>query len=285
MTDSAQRRTPTTTPTVDGGHDALIDRIASGDLTGATWSRWANAAGDDSAAWRSMAECLRDQLALIDLAQVGAGAANAAGLPAVTAAQAADTFDAASLEALLAPTADATDAITAGPLASPAAMPNVRAVAHDAASEPAMRFPAPRSTGARARGAAGWLVAAMLLLSLIVSAPLRSGTAPSVGPVAGDPSATPTPTEAVQTAGLTADDALSLYLDRGRAEGRVVRESPTQVLISSRPSADGKGLEVTYVRQILERMVVPEMYTNAGRNEDGGVRLARLEARRPQPPM
>lgn len=69
----------------------------------------------------------------------------------------------------------------------------------------------------------------------------------------------------------TPQDALDLYLDKGARAGRVVRELPTRVFVEATPAADG-GYEVLFLRQILERTHVPDLY-----------RLSTDEAGRPAP--
>lgn len=103
----------------------------------------------------------------------------------------------------------------------------------------------------RVAGAAGgWLAAAALLLAWWVH-PGSAGTGPERGQEAGlVPSGF----------GATADDALQAYLDRGVRDGRVVGVEPDFLIRDSRPLDDGSGVEIVYVRRIVERMVVDKMY-------------------------
>ncbi len=117
-------------------------------------------------------------------------------------------------------------------------------------------------------GWGGWLAAAAVLLAWTLGA---GGPQGGVGPGLGAGGATP------QEAGLlrrpaTPDQALDWYLDAGRAEGRVIAEMPTKVLLEARPNPDGAGFEVLYYRQILERAVVPEL-----RSVDGFGRVGPVE--------
>jgi len=76
------------------------------------------------------------------------------------------------------------------------------------------------------------------------------------------------------TAGRTSDpDARrpAVAPDRPAAapppEGRLVREL-TPVMLRSRPASDGEGVEVLYLRRLIERHVVPSLY-GIGRDEYG----------------
>lgn len=94
---------------------------------------------------------------------------------------------------------------------------------------------------------AGWAAAAVVALAWI-------GV-----PVASSPQDPASPT---QSAGLftTAADALDAYLRKGQADGNVVRQMPSKVLVDARELPDGKGYEVLYLRQILEKTIVPDLY-------------------------
>ncbi len=69
-------------------------------------------------------------------------------------------------------------------------------------------------------------------------------------------------------------DPLRTYLDRGQADGRVIQEMPEKVLVGVSPVTDangndiGSGYEVVYLRQILERAVVKDLY-RFGQDEGG----------------
>jgi len=112
-------------------------------------------------------------------------------------------------------------------------------------------------TAGRLGAWAGWLVAACLLAGF-----LKIGQTP--------PSAPEGRGNAMQAGlGTTAEDALRVYLDRGRSEDRVIDEMPHRLLLESRPLADGSGTELLYLRQFLERTVVPDLYRLDGQNELG----------------
>ncbi|MHC4775703.1 MAG: hypothetical protein ACYTBR_10620 [Planctomycetota bacterium] len=87
------------------------------------------------------------------------------------------------------------------------------------------------------------------------------------------------PAPPVQVAGLPAADLLQAYLDRGKQEERVIGEVPDRILINSRPAVSGQGYELVYVRQILERAVVPDLYQFRGQDERGQPILVRYEDR------
>ena len=59
---------------------------------------------------------------------------------------------------------------------------------------------------------------------------------------------------------LSAAEALSDYLSKGRNNGTVIGELPKKVLVDTSPAADGKGYEVIYIRQIMERAHVDDLY-------------------------
>jgi len=64
------------------------------------------------------------------------------------------------------------------------------------------------------------------------------------------------------------EDAMQLYLDKGREAGSVLCEVPERVLLRSEPMADGAGFRVVYLRQIMEYRQVKDLY-HMGRNEAG----------------
>lgn len=122
------------------------------------------------------------------------------------------------------------------------------------------------------RGWSGWAVAAAVTL-MSVGGLLALPRA--ARPLSGDPVA--------QTAGTT-DDLLRAYLDRGRQEQSVIGEVPERVLIDMRPAESGDGYELLYLRPILERAVVPDLYRYEGRDDLGRPTLVSYDA--PQgPPM
>ena len=90
----------------------------------------------------------------------------------------------------------------------------------------------------------GWAVAAMIALAALGVSGGRFTMPGNAGNQAGL-----IPANYFQV--NSPDDALQLYRDQGKQSGRVLAEVP--VLLESRPSATGRGYEVVFVRQIVER--------------------------------
>lgn len=125
------------------------------------------------------------------------------------------------------------------------------ALAVDEALSVADRVAAPvhspaASAPLRFAGWTGWAAAAAIVLAWSWFGRLPLPNSGPVGP-------------AVQPASLSADAALAAYIERSTAENRFIRELP-QLLIEARPTADGQGTEVTYMRQFLERAVVNDLF-------------------------
>ena len=129
--------------------------------------------------------------------------------------------------------------------------------------------PGPRTEPfAHASRWSGWTVAAAIAIAWLAWIFNVADTARGVEP--------PPP---VQVASLPAADLLQAYLDRGKQEERVIGEVPDRILINTRPAATGQGYELVYVRQILERAVVPDLYQFQGQDERGQPVLVRYESR------
>lgn len=78
----------------------------------------------------------------------------------------------------------------------------------------------------------------------------------------------------------TASDALNAYLDLGKKDGTVIQQLPGKVLVEDpRPAADGQGFEVIFIRQIVERERVPDLY-RFSRDETGGLTPVPVQVRR-----
>ena len=104
-----------------------------------------------------------------------------------------------------------------------------------------------RPTRTRVLAMAGW-AAAILLAVLWGGSSLRAPDSPAIENDAS------TPPE------LDAESAFDRYLVAGAREGRVLRELPRQVM-ETRPVAEQPGgLEVVYVRRLLERTIVDQFY-------------------------
>ena len=117
----------------------------------------------------------------------------------------------------------------------------------------------------RFAGWSGWAAAAAIVLAWS-----WFGQLPPPSPLPDGPTGA-----ILAPASLSADDALAAYLDRSRAENRLIRELP-QVFVEARPAADGHGTEVTYMRQFLERTVVNDIYelTTDEAGTPGAVRVS-----------
>lgn len=101
----------------------------------------------------------------------------------------------------------------------------------------------------RWRAYSGWAVAAAMALAWVGAA--RFSLRPEPG---GLP---PTQTAGPALAGM--DDLMQRYVEQGSAQGRVLAELP-MVMIESGPAQGGEGVDVVYVRQLLERVRVKNMY-------------------------
>lgn len=91
----------------------------------------------------------------------------------------------------------------------------------------------------------------------------------------------PQPTGAeTQLAGLqmqSAAQAFQAYLDKGKASGQVVGEVPARVLVETKPTVSGNGYEVIYLRQVVERAVVADLYQLSGQDDAGRPTLVRWQ--------
>lgn len=104
----------------------------------------------------------------------------------------------------------------------------------------------------------GWLVAACLALGL-VSVSLKSRmNAGAQAPI----------TAGISLDSLSSNDLMNGYKARAAKEGTLVGELPQRVVIETRPSTDGKGYEVLYMRQFIERAIVDDLY-KLGTDETG----------------
>ena len=115
----------------------------------------------------------------------------------------------------------------------------------------------------------GWAVAALLVLAWSLG---RLEPAPRNG-VAPDDSNN----LAAIVNGIPAADLLRAYLDKGRQENLVVGEVPEKILIETRHAPSGAGYELLYLRQVLERAIVPDLYQFTAEDELGRPTLVRFE--------
>jgi hypothetical protein len=121
---------------------------------------------------------------------------------------------------------------------------------------------------------AGWAVAAGLVIA-IAGRWLGGPATPAASPV--QTAGIPTPADA--TLVRSAEEALDAYLERGRSEERVIRQMPRMLLLEARPNPTGDGYEILYLRQLMERAVVPDLYQFGAEDEAGRPALVRY--RRP----
>ena len=82
---------------------------------------------------------------------------------------------------------------------------------------------------------------------------------------------------------LTPDESYQHYLEKGRAAGQVVGEMPAMVMVETRPAPSGHGYEVLYLRQVLERAFVPDLYQVNGQTEHGQPTLTPFRQPSPNP--
>jgi len=106
----------------------------------------------------------------------------------------------------------------------------------------------------------GWLVAACLALGLVSvavrprEAQQQAGSDQSAG--------------LVDLSKWTPTDFMNSYKSKATQDGTLVAELPQRTVIETRPAPDGKGYEVLYIRQFIERAVVDDVY-KLGSDETG----------------
>jgi len=113
----------------------------------------------------------------------------------------------------------------------------------------------------------GWAAAAAILIVWIAGMNTPgAGLTDSGGMTAG---LLPMGTKALNSA--TPEEAMDQYMTAGFQAGRVVGEVPNPIVIETRPMPDGT-YEVLYLRQILERKVLSEVYRET--NDEFGNSIA-----------
>jgi hypothetical protein len=144
-------------------------------------------------------------------------------------------------------------------------MPLVSTVAtrppHNAGRHPAIL--------ARVGGWSGWAVAAVFTIVWV------AGVLNLVQNTTSQPNGS-APVQTLALGGASASELLQAYLDKGRQEDFVIAEVPQRVLIETRPNGTGHGYELIYLRQILERTVVPDLY-QFNHDESGQPTLVRYD--------
>lgn len=134
------------------------------------------------------------------------------------------------------------------------------------------------SRARRAATWAGWAAAAALGLAFV-----SQQTGPVSAPSSG---AVPESQRAGLSGGISnATDALKAYLDRGKADGSVIGEQPEKQIVDVVPVRDGGGFEVFYVRRILERARVDNLYrvTSDEAGQPAALPVEAPAVRRPKP--
>jgi hypothetical protein len=130
-----------------------------------------------------------------------------------------------------------------------------------------------RGTSSKLAGKAGWAVAAclgLMLLGVIV----RQTAGPLGGPIDGSSGASPQAAGigGLNLANLSSEQLIDKYVKVGQQEGKVVSMLPQFIVLESRPvsGSDGRtaGHEVLYVRQVLERAIVDDVY-RLGKSDTG----------------
>jgi hypothetical protein len=214
----------------------LIDRIVSGEAGAVGFREFESIAGRQPLAWEQLARALRDEVQMRSAMQAECHAASAEAEIALAAAVASgDARKAVEVETM---------AVEAG---------------HRAGH--ARRVMASSSAGAGSaspRVWAGWAAAAVVALAWTLFAILPQQPPPTAEPLADAP---PSGTGSMQFVSLTADDAFAQYLELGQHEGRIIGELPAR-MIETLVAEDG-GFVVYYVRQLLEREHVDEVYQYA----------------------
>lgn len=96
----------------------------------------------------------------------------------------------------------------------------------------------------------GWVAAAGIAIAVVGQRQLPQSPSDSSTQAAGLPLGL----------GTTASDALDAYLKKGKQEGLVQGQLPDKKLLNVTPLPGGKGYEVTYVRQIVEKAHIDSLY-------------------------
>ncbi|USO00041.1 MAG: hypothetical protein H6810_05105 [Phycisphaeraceae bacterium] len=120
-----------------------------------------------------------------------------------------------------------------------------------------------RMAGVRTWG--GWAAAAAVLLVWFTGLP---------SPTAGDRTQTGGVGNIGDVFPKTPEGILDRYMEAGQKSGQVLGQMPQRVVLETRPIAGGDGVEVVYLRQIIEKQVVSStMSYRLGRDEFGQTTL------------
>jgi hypothetical protein len=222
--------------------DILISHVVDGESNAEQWRELEALAAQDPRIWRELAEMQRDAAALRSAMRCGGDIAERIGLPAKT--------------AVAAP-------IGAG--ATGGGMPEqdieIRTFRHPHHPQ------APQLRLNRLGTWTGWAAAAVITIIASVQLSQKQnvtgGNTPVVPATLGGPIA--------QSAGELFDQ----YLATGQKDGTVLGEVPGKMLVESRPAPSGQGFEIIFVRQVVERAIVPDLYKIDGVDDRGQATLAR----------
>lgn len=133
-----------------------------------------------------------------------------------------------------------------------------------------------RMDGVRAWG--GWAAAAAILLVWFTGLPSPTATHSPLNGRGGPGASTAGLVPVVSSGEQTPDQAFERYIDAGRDAGTVLGVVPNRTVIDSRPTPDGSGIEVVYLRQIMEREIVPiDQIYRVGRDEFGDKAIVPVE--------
>ncbi len=111
----------------------------------------------------------------------------------------------------------------------------------------------------------GWLAAAMVAIVATVHFQSNRGATIGVQPAGLGSAITP----------ISSSEHFDRYLEAGLKDGSVLGEVPGKMLVESRPVPSGQGFEIIYVRQVVERAIVPDLYKVEGTDDRGQATLAR----------
>ncbi|MGD9693726.1 MAG: hypothetical protein AB7G17_06265 [Phycisphaerales bacterium] len=114
----------------------------------------------------------------------------------------------------------------------------------------------------RWRAYSGWAVAAAMALAWVGAA--RYGVWDGLG---NSTRGLRQPAQIAGPGALGMDDLMQRYVEQGSAQGRVIAELP-MVMVETGPAQGGDGVDVVYVRQLLERVRVRDVY-ELGMTEHG----------------
>lgn len=237
------------------GREVLLSRVLDQVATPADWNALDRLAMRDATVWRELALSLRQQQDLVHAVACAGNQAEMIDLEAIERADA-QRKHAQRAAAIVPGPRPATTAHTA-----PTPREHNRAARLDRHHNVALKR--------RLRTVltwSGWLAAAAVALVAVDArfagiAPLtHPGTSPLTSSSAGESQATLIPSILAAGTGTTSSHALREYLRKGSEEGTVLGEMPRKILMQAQPASDGNGYEIVYIRQILERTRVNDIY-------------------------